>query len=61
VNGSIILMKDFMIDHKKISPYHPQDNGVVDSFNKIIHKGLTKLCGVDIDDWDTRYPLFNGL
>jgi hypothetical protein len=34
-----------MIDHRKTSSYHPEENGVVESFNKTLHKGLTKICG----------------
>jgi transposase InsO family protein len=43
VNGTIqILLKKFMIDHRKTLAYHPQDNGAIKSFNKTLHKGLTK-------------------
>jgi transposase InsO family protein len=47
-------LKKFMIDHRKTSTYHPQDNGVVKSFNKTLHKGLTKIYGIDKDDWDDK-------
>jgi hypothetical protein len=46
-----------MIDHRKTPTYHPQDNGVVKSFNKILHKALTKLCALDRDDWDDKVPI----
>jgi transposase InsO family protein len=49
-----ISMEEFSIDHRKSSPYYPQENGAVESFNKTIHKGLTKICGVDGDDWDEK-------
>ena len=32
-----------MIDHHKTSSYHAQDNGAVESFNKTLTKGLTKI------------------
>jgi hypothetical protein len=57
VNGTIeILLKKFMIDHRKMISYHPQANGIVESFNKTLHKGLTKICGLDRDDWDDKVP-----
>jgi hypothetical protein len=34
--------------------YHPQENGVVEAFNKTLHKGLTKICGIDKNDWDDK-------
>jgi hypothetical protein len=37
--------------------YHPQANGAVKSFNKTLHKGLTKICGLDRDDWDDKVPM----
>jgi hypothetical protein len=43
INSTIkVLLKKFMIDHRKTTAYHPQANGVIESFNKTLHKGLTK-------------------
>lgn len=51
VNATIqTLMKNFMIDHMNTITYHPQENGVVKSFNKTLRKGLTKVCNLDKDD-----------
>jgi hypothetical protein len=36
--------------------YHPQANQAIESFNKILHKGLTKICGLNRDDWDDKVP-----
>ena len=39
------------------STYHPQSNGVVESFNKTLTKGTTKICNMDKDDWDDKVPI----
>lgn len=40
-------MKENGIDHRLISPYQPQSNGMVKSFNGTIQKILLKLPGGD--------------
>ena len=45
-----------MIDHHKTAAYHPQANGAVESVNKTLEKGLTKICNIDKDYWDDRIP-----
>jgi hypothetical protein len=51
-----VLPKKFLIDHRKTTAYHPQGNGSVESFNKTLHKGLTKICGIDKNEWDDKVP-----
>jgi transposase InsO family protein len=51
INSTIeILIKNFLINHRKMTLYHPQANEAVKSFNKILQKGITKICGLDIDN-----------
>ena len=48
------LTMDFLIQHHKRSPYHPQENGTIKSFNNILETLLTKFCYVEKDDWDVQ-------
>ena len=46
------LREELEIQHKKSTPYHPQENGTVEAFNKILEHALTKVCNVNHNDWE---------
>jgi hypothetical protein len=51
------LTTEFLIQHRKTIPYHPQANGTVEVFNNIIERGLMKFCCENREDWDDRVPI----
>ena len=44
------LKEEFQIQHRRTSPYHPQANGVVKVFTKIVENTLKKVCNARRDD-----------
>jgi hypothetical protein len=54
INSTIRSMTgEFEVYHPKSTPYHPQENGTVEAFNKILENALTKICNFNKDDWVT--------
>ena len=55
INKKIASLTDqFKIKHRRITAYHPQSKGVIETFNKTLTRGLTKICNTYKDYWDEK-------
>jgi transposase InsO family protein len=50
------LTQEIEVHYQKRTPYHPQENGTVEAFNKILETTLMKIFIVNREDWDLRVP-----
>jgi transposase InsO family protein len=51
------ITTEFLIQHHKSSPYHPEANGTIEAFNNILERGLKKVYCTNQEDWDNRVPV----
>lgn len=49
--------KEFQVHHQKRMPYHPQANDMVEDLIFFLEKDITKVCNVNINNYDLRIPI----
>jgi transposase InsO family protein len=49
-------LDSYHIKHRVTSPYHPQENGQVESTNKVLEAILTKTVSTNRQNWATELP-----
>ena len=51
------LTKELQVQHHRSAPYHLQENGTIEAFNKILETALTMVCNTNCDDWVLKLPM----
>ena len=52
-----VLTEELQVQHKRSTPYHPQENGTIEAFRKNLETALTKVCNANRDEWDLKIPV----
>ena len=57
-NGEIMqdICSIFMTEKTRTTPYHPQGNGQVERFNRVIADTLSRQCAERLQEWDVYLP-----
>ena len=45
-----VLTEELQVQHRRSTPYHPQVNGTVEAFKKILETALTNVCNANHND-----------
>ena len=51
------MIEEFQIQHKKSTLFHPQENGTIEAFNKVLEHVMKKVCTNNCDDWYLKIPM----
>ena len=55
INQNVKVLTEYLqVQHKRSTPYHPQVNGTIEAFKKILENALTKIFKVNHDEWDHK-------
>ena len=50
------LLNEFLVTHRKLAPYHPQDNGHAEFTSKVLCTALTKVVDGNRSQWAKKLP-----
>lgn len=50
-----VMLEELQAYHQNSTPYHPQANGTMEAFNKILENEVTKVCNTKRNDWMCAY------
>ena len=53
-----VLLKEFLVTHRRSAPYHPQANDQAELTNKVLCAALTKVVEGNKGSWEHKLPSF---